>query len=1268
MYKKSLQIIVLLLTAQVSFAQQLRDPLSAKNSAELELIFKDNFTIQQKVLIEKAATLNYPSRVELKNGTVREMVGISPTGMPIYVHTTNNFDAARTISTNRVWPGGTLGLNLTGAGMTNRMGVWDGGAVRLTHQEFQNRAVQTDGATTLSDHATHVAGTMSAGGVSANAKGMSFQAPIKCHDWNNDNSEMSSAASAGLLVSNHSYTQISGWQYNSSLTRWEFWGDQSISAVEDYKYGFYDNISAQWDQIAVNYPNYLPFVAAGNDRGEPGTIPASFYVRNTNGNWVLGNSANPPAAVGPFNSINGGPGNAKNVLTVGAVNKIITGWQNANNVVMSSFSGWGPTDDGRIKPDVVANGVSVFSPISTSNTAYDTYNGTSMATPNASGSALLVQQHYNNLKGSFMKASTLKGLIIHTADEAGTSIGPDYTFGWGLMNTAKAVTVISDTAKNLILQNTLNNVSSYNFTFFSDGTSPIRATICWTDRPGSSPNPSLNPITKMLVNDLDIRVRRNSDNQIFSPYVLNRTTPTAAATTGDNTIDNVEQVQIAAPVAGTYTITISKKGSLVGSTQDYALIISGITPKPTAAFTTANRVICTARTTLFTDQSSGASNRMWYFLGGTPSTSTALNPIVSYAIPGIYPVALRISSATGYDSVYRDDYITVGGMALPLNETFELNSTTKNTWSIDNPNNDTTWRLFNVGGTTPGNTAYGINNYDFPTNFYLDRLVSPVLDLRGYQNASLSFQHAYTRYDKTSSDSLIIYVSTNCGTSYTKIASFGENGKGNFATALDTNLASTNRFIPNKAADWCGGGIGAGCITLNLTPFVGFHNVRIRFEQKSDAGNNMYLDNINITGTPNAPIANFYSILKTVCVGDELQLLDSSLNKPDSWNWYFTDADTLTSIIRNPKVKFLTPGLKTISLAVKNVNGKDSVTRVSYINILPSPAPPGIASSNGLNLCNGDSTVLSTDATSGFIWYKDNLIYSTSLTSFKVKDEANFYVKQLGTGGCTANSPTLFVQTGISPPVPTITKDLSGNNFCDGGVFNLSSSSLTNNQWFVNDTLFIGAVSKNLSSTEAGKFKVRVNDKICFSFSDSLVIIKLDKPNTSPIVGTTWAVKGDTALFSVVPGISGSIFTWTPVGATILSGAGTKDVSLKMGIGASASVNIQETSSAGCSGDKKSLSVNLVSTSVVKFANSFGIAIYPNPANKSLQISSDKLSNELMDIQIINLLGQTMMHIQGSFNTNSQIKEINIESLPPSLYIIQIKIGNRNLTDRFTKE
>jgi hypothetical protein len=120
-----------------------------------------------------------------------------------------------------------------------------------------------------------------------------------------------------------------------------------------------------------------------------------------------------------------------------------------------------------------------------------------MATPNASGSALLIQQHHNNVRGSYMRSSTLKGLIIHTADEAGTSVGPDYSFGWGLMNTNKAIDVISDNLKHAIIQNTLTSQSTYTYTFFSDGISPIRATICWTDRTGNAPSPYLNQTTKM---------------------------------------------------------------------------------------------------------------------------------------------------------------------------------------------------------------------------------------------------------------------------------------------------------------------------------------------------------------------------------------------------------------------------------------------------------------------------------------------------------------------------------------------------------------------------------------------------------------------------------------------------------------------------------------------------------------------------------------------------------------------------------------------------
>jgi subtilisin family serine protease len=93
---------------------------------------------------------------------------------------------------------------------------------------------------------------------------------------------------------------------------------------------------------------------------------------------------------------------------------------------------------------------------------YTSMSGTSMATPNASGSALLIQQYYNSRKGDFMKAASLKGLIIHTADEAGNA-GPDYTYGWGLMNTAKAVQHLQDSTNNMLVQSTLNTGSSYTY-------------------------------------------------------------------------------------------------------------------------------------------------------------------------------------------------------------------------------------------------------------------------------------------------------------------------------------------------------------------------------------------------------------------------------------------------------------------------------------------------------------------------------------------------------------------------------------------------------------------------------------------------------------------------------------------------------------------------------------------------------------------------------------------------------------------------------------
>lgn len=1248
-----LTLSIVLTSFSFSFAQQPRMATQASNGDELHQILLENETITQKRIQEIALENGIPLRMEMPNGCVRELISISPTGQGIYLQTTNNLDAAKTISTNKVWPGGAVGTSLTGSGMTGRIGVWDGGAVRTSHQEFQSRAVQTDGAVSFSDHATHVSGTMIAGGVLATAKGMSYQAPLKCYDWSSDASEMSSAASAGMLVSNHSYSQICGWNYNSNLGRWEWYGDISISAKEDYKYGFYDYSSQNIDQVCVTYPNYLPFFAAGNDRGEPGTIPSTFYVQQGIGNWVLGSSSNPPSAVGPYGCISGGPANAKNVITIGAVNPITGGYSTPSGVVMSSFSGWGPTDDGRIKPDVVANGVSVNSCISTSNTAYATYNGTSMASPNASGSALLIQQHYNNVKGSFMRASTLKGLIIHSADEAGTATGPDYKFGWGLMNTAKAVTTISDSARNTIIQTSVSTGGTYTYTIYTDGTTPIRATISWTDRPGTPPSASLNPSNRLLVNDLDLRVKRNSDNTVFMPYVLDKANPTAVATTGDNNVDNVEQVYIASPSAGTYTITITPKGSITGTTQNFALIVSGITPRPTAAFGVTTNVICATRNVTFTDQSSGAQSRMWYFPGGTPSTSTALNPVVTYYTPGLFPVALRISNPNGYDSIYKVDYMLVGGLALPFSEDFESGSKTRSQWTVENPNSDTTFRLWTIGGTTPGNTAYGINNFDKPTTNLYDRVISPVLDLRGYQSVSLDFMHAYTRYDNINTDSLIISVSTNCGTSYTRVTGYGEYGNGTFATAPDSTFLSSNRFIPSAAAQWCGGAKGAPCYTLDLSAFAGNPNVRIRFEQRSNKGNNLYLDNIRVTGTPLNPVANFYSMNRTVCVGDELQFLDSSRNNPTSWTWTFSDGDTAVSTLRNPSVSFLTPGYKTISLVVANATGRDSIGKTAYINVLPSPAIPSLTSGKGNILCDGDSTVLTTDATTNYAWYKNGVAFSTSLTSFSVKEESNYFVRQFGTNGCNSKTPVMQIQTGNTPPKPVLSKDLTGNVFCEGGTYNITSSSSANNQWFFNDTLFNGKTSPAVSYNESARIMVRVNDKTCYNYSDTLTITKLPKPQTSAISGMPWWYKGDTVNFSITRGISGSVLNWSVVGSTVLSGAGTDNIVVKLGTGATSTITVLETAS-NCSGPLRTHVISLVNTGLSTINDRSRLHIYPNPASDFIEVSTNGAEVKSGNVEIIDMAGRTIM--QTSYVNGHQIE---IKTLEKGLYLVRLTSADK---------
>ena len=493
-------------------------------------------------------------------------------GTPEYTYL-RNATAQQTISVDEVKTGGSAGYNLSGAG--ERLGIWDGN-VRTAHQEFGGRATTGDGGGTLSAHGTHVAGTIAAGGANAAAQGMSHAVTLRCYNTGNDIAEMAAEAAAAtpISASNHSYGPDYGWVWNSNAGMWSWWG--GASNVEDWRHGAYLTEAINYDQTARNAPFYTIVVAAGNENGS-----------GTNGTHQHNGS-------GSFNDSHNFDGNnvnldclpndatAKNVITVGNVQAIPGGYSNPGQVVLAGSSSRGPTDDGRIKPDLCAQGVGVFSCEQQSNTDYGTQGGTSMAAPAVTGSIGLLAQHWRNLNlpTSVLRSATYKALLIHTADEAGPNPGPDYQFGWGLVNVRRAAQLMEADALLgciHIVQSSINTGGTYTFTIESNGLEPIMATVAWTDLPGTATsNGVIDETTLRLVNDLDMRITRGGST--WFPYTLNPANPNAAASTGDNNRDNVEKILIANPTAGTYTLTITPSGSITSGPQPFSLIISGNGP------------------------------------------------------------------------------------------------------------------------------------------------------------------------------------------------------------------------------------------------------------------------------------------------------------------------------------------------------------------------------------------------------------------------------------------------------------------------------------------------------------------------------------------------------------------------------------------------------------------------------------------------------------------------------------------------------------------
>lgn len=496
---------------------------------------------EPQMLYADRAALELPAALAIALAGSDLVLAVEPGDLPKAPH--------NAVSSNTI--GSTAARNtygLSGAGVN--VGVWDGGQV-FNHKELKGRLTVVEKDYDISDHATHVSGTIAGAGKNKAAMGMAPKARIYSYDYGEDvATEMANAVNNySIILSNNSWGYLVGWHWQnfSGYGWWPAWYGKD-------NFGAYTSDSSALDAVVQN-KNLIILFSAGNDRDDE--CGADYYVDFTRGGYFYSSGSRYYEKDGPYMTV-GPTGSAKNVITVGATQGAKT---------MAEFSSWGPTKDGRIKPEVSAPGVNVFS--SVSDNQYDSYSGTSMACPVTTGSAALLVEQWRMYPAASPSAAgdptpaLMRAILVATATDIGVA-GPDYSFGFGVINTAKASNLIYyNTMSTQVIQSSVKRgkTVSYSLTL-PGGLKFARVCLAWIDPPGGT-----------LVNDLDLNVYSPSGKK-NQPWLLNPASVSAKAVRGVNFRDNIELVTIVKPEAGdTWRIDVKATRLGSGKKQNFALVL-----------------------------------------------------------------------------------------------------------------------------------------------------------------------------------------------------------------------------------------------------------------------------------------------------------------------------------------------------------------------------------------------------------------------------------------------------------------------------------------------------------------------------------------------------------------------------------------------------------------------------------------------------------------------------------------------------------------------
>lgn len=1064
--------------------------------------------------------------------------------------------------------------NLKGDGIN--IGIWDSGEIS-PHLDFlpTSRLNQIE-FNSPSQHSTHVSGTILGRGlINPIARGMAPNATLYSYNFNgNIATEMANAISAyNLNVSSHSYGgSVSSCNINGAQIQ-------------------YTTTSRNTDLNLNNFPFHLHCHSSGNSQS---------------------------SCAGGWYTITGSGKTAKNNILVANI---------TTSESLSSSSSCGPTQDGRIKPDISAFGTSVYS-TSTPLNAYATLSGTSMSTPGISGSVSLLVQRFKELNSNNLPPSSLiKNTVLNTAQDLGNP-GPDYRFGYGRINALEAVKILEEgrySVSNMSTGGTQDMIINV-----PAGTAKLRVMLIWNDPAGAAnANPS-------LVNNLDLTVINGAITTL--PWILDKNNPGNVATRGVDTWSNVEQVTIDNPPAGNYTLRVSGTAIPVGP-QEYSLTWSVEQPKLEVTY---------------------------------PNGGESFNPGTNETITW---------NSAGVTSTQTVEYSLNNGASWTTISSSVPATTTRLIWSVPAGVN-TSQALIRV---TSG-TLNDVSNVNFkilgtPTGFNTSAsCISGAIDFLWSAVANATHYDIYVLNSATGQ--WITLASDIAATNYTATGLtpgasmwFTIVAKNNTTASISERAYAINRTVSSGGSATIGNITGenqicgvANNIAYSVPPVAGATNytwtvppgaiissgqgtstIFVNFPAGSSSGD------VTVYATAGSCLSSIVTYAVTVgmevlapvsggdqtqniCSSDPIPTLTATVSVPPGHSVVWYDASTGGNVVATPILN--SSGTITYYAASRNnTDGCESSGRTAVtLTINQSPAP-AITANGATTFCEGGNVTLTANAGSAYSWSN-----GATTQAITVAASGSYSVTVTQPGGCVETSTAVPVTVNTSPPV-----DITPNGattFCEGDNVILTATAGSSYVWSN------GATTQSITVTSSGSFTVTVTQATGCSRTSAATTVTV---NPKPIVNLSAAPYTklfpglNTTLTATATPSTGLSYSWTRNGTTV-SGATTNMLQVKFSELGNYAVTATHIS--GCSATSSLLSISDSATT--------RLFIYPNPNTGEFQVSyyNGSGTSTTYIMTIYNSIGALVW--KRSYTINNPYELIDVDLRKNGKGVYRVVISDRN--------